>query len=80
MAMEPWEWDAWRVYWRVRPRFDPWWATARICAVVAGMFGGKEPPVERYLPKIEVRKAGKPRRKRAKPGPSARDFDRMLGI
>ncbi|WP_337177659.1 hypothetical protein [Paludisphaera sp.] len=81
MRMEPWEWDAFRAYYRAVPRFDPWWAMARVCQVVAEQLGGKEVPLETFLPKVEVVKPGRRRRRKPKRrSMTVEDFDRAMGL
>ncbi len=80
MRMEPWEWDAFRAYYQAVPRHDPWWAMARICKAVAEAFGGNEVPLETFLPKVEVQKAGRRRRRPKRRSMTVDDFDRAMGV
>ena len=60
--MSPQEWDAWRVYWSVWPRFDPWLAVARVLSVVVGCLTGEEVAAETFYPKIEAKRPKRRRR------------------
>lgn len=65
----------WRVYFRHRPRFDPWWAMARVCSVVVAALGGKA-KLKDFYPRVEV--VRNRRRRAATPEQTAAAADRMF--
>ncbi|WP_165250199.1 hypothetical protein [Paludisphaera soli] len=67
----------WRVYFRHRPRFDPWWAMSRLGVALFEAFGAKA-TIEQFYPKVEVVK--RRRRRSLKPEDAARAFESMFGV
>lgn len=74
--MEPWEWDAWRAYWRARPREDVYAAAAIICCAIERAMVGGDPKIEDYYPKVERVRKGR----RADLDLAAAALDRAFGV
>jgi hypothetical protein len=59
-AMPARDFERWAIYFRHRPRFDPWWAMARICLAIATAFGVRKgkaaPSVRDFYPVVERRR------------------------
>lgn len=74
--MEPWEWDAWRAYWRARPREDVLTAAAVVCAGVERTMLGGDPEIGTFYPEVE--RARKGRKDEADRATAA--LDRAFGV
>jgi hypothetical protein len=74
--MAPREWDAWRVYWRARPREDVLTAAAVVCAGVERTMLGGDPEIGAFYPEVERARKGR----RAEADQAASAMDRAFGV
>lgn len=69
------DYKRWLVYFSVHPRWDPWWAMARVCTLVVGKFKGRTARISDFYPTPR-----RPERARgATPERVEAGLDRMFG-